>query len=51
MGLGTPDEQATFLKEVVPWLEEQNFVERYAAFGESVAPCSSAVASVFHPET
>ncbi|KAK4053983.1 hypothetical protein OIO90_003628 [Microbotryomycetes sp. JL221] len=32
MGLGSPDEQADFLRTVVPWLEQQQFVERYAAF-------------------
>ncbi|KAK4048630.1 hypothetical protein OIV83_004600 [Microbotryomycetes sp. JL201] len=32
MGLGSPEQQAEFLKAVVPWLEQQTFVERHAAF-------------------
>ncbi|KAM0787307.1 hypothetical protein ACM66B_007082 [Microbotryomycetes sp. NB124-2] len=35
MGLGSPEQQGDFLKTVVPWLEQQSFVERHAAFGES----------------
>lgn len=33
MRTGTPDEQKTFLEFAVPWLEKQDFIERYAAFG------------------
>lgn len=29
----TADQQAEFLKEVLPWLEETSYVERYAYFG------------------
>ncbi|KAM0749946.1 hypothetical protein T439DRAFT_279891, partial [Meredithblackwellia eburnea MCA 4105] len=34
MGTGSAADQATFVKDVVPWLEQQSFIERYAAFGE-----------------
>ncbi|BGP39137.1 hypothetical protein JCM10449v2_003075 [Rhodotorula kratochvilovae] len=34
MGTGTPDEQKTFLEFAVPWLEQQDWIERYAAFGD-----------------
>lgn len=37
MGTGDADAQKTFIEDVVPWLEDQDFIERYAAFGES--PC------------
>ncbi len=29
---GSIDEQNTFLEEVIPWLDSQNYVERYAYF-------------------
>ncbi|GAA5923670.1 hypothetical protein JCM3775_000466 [Rhodotorula graminis] len=34
MGTGTPAEQKTFLEFAVPYLEKQDWVERYAAFGD-----------------
>ncbi|KAL8291625.1 hypothetical protein RQP46_001883 [Phenoliferia psychrophenolica] len=34
MGTGSAADQVTFIKAVVPWLEEQTFIERYAAFGD-----------------
>lgn len=38
MGTGTPDEQKTFVEFAVPWLEKQDWIERYAAFGPSLRP-------------
>lgn len=35
MGTGTPAEQKTFLEFAVPYLEKQDWIERYAAFGAS----------------
>ncbi|GAA6017524.1 hypothetical protein JCM10207_008255 [Rhodosporidiobolus poonsookiae] len=32
-GSGTSEEQQTFLKYVIPWMEKQDFIERYAGFG------------------
>ncbi|KAK4051341.1 hypothetical protein OIV83_002825 [Microbotryomycetes sp. JL201] len=32
-GSGTVTEQQAFFKKVIPWMESQSFVERYAAFG------------------
>ncbi len=32
-GLGTVDQQVTFVKDVVPWLDTQSYVQRYAYFG------------------
>lgn len=34
MGRGTLEEQKKFLQFAVPWLEKQDFIERYAVFGE-----------------
>lgn len=34
-GAGSVAEQQTFLKTVLPWMEQQSFIERYAAFGTS----------------
>ena len=34
MGTGDAADQVTFIEAVVPWLEQQAFIERYAAFGE-----------------
>ncbi|GAA5994191.1 glycoside hydrolase family protein [Rhodotorula paludigena] len=33
MGTGTPEAQKKFLEFAVPWLEDQDWIERYAAFG------------------
>ncbi|GAA5970507.1 hypothetical protein JCM11641_007330 [Rhodosporidiobolus odoratus] len=33
-GTGTPDEQATFMKFAVDYLEKQDWIEKYAAFGD-----------------
>lgn len=33
MGTGSATDQATFLKFADPWLEQQTFIEKYAAFG------------------
>ncbi|GAA5968056.1 hypothetical protein JCM8115_000017 [Rhodotorula mucilaginosa] len=33
MGRGTLEEQKKFLQFAVPWLEKQDFIERYAVFG------------------
>ena len=33
MGTGNAADQATFINAVVPWLEDQDFIEKYAAFG------------------
>lgn len=33
MGRGTLEEQKKFLEFAVPWLEKQEFIERYAVFG------------------
>lgn len=33
MGRGTLEEQKKFLEFAVPWLEKQDFIERYAVFG------------------
>lgn len=33
-GSGTTQQQQSFLEYVIPWLETQSFVERYAAFGK-----------------
>ncbi|GAA5962665.1 hypothetical protein JCM8115_005911 [Rhodotorula mucilaginosa] len=35
-GSGTVAEQQTFLKYVIPWMEKQTFIERYAGFGDFV---------------
>ncbi|BGP20526.1 hypothetical protein JCM10213_003789 [Rhodosporidiobolus nylandii] len=35
-GYGTQDEQIAFLKYVIPWMEQQPFIERYAGFGDFV---------------
>ncbi|ORY54468.1 glycosyl hydrolase catalytic core-domain-containing protein [Leucosporidium creatinivorum] len=34
MGIGDADAQKTFIEEVVPWLEDQDYIQRYAAFGD-----------------
>ncbi|GAA5938149.1 hypothetical protein JCM10213_000843 [Rhodosporidiobolus nylandii] len=34
MGIGTPEEQATFVKFAVDYLEKQDWIEAYAAFGD-----------------
>ncbi|KAM0748216.1 hypothetical protein T439DRAFT_279137, partial [Meredithblackwellia eburnea MCA 4105] len=34
MGWGTPEQETAFVEEIVPWLEEQPFIEKYALFGE-----------------
>ncbi|KAM0750951.1 hypothetical protein T439DRAFT_243686 [Meredithblackwellia eburnea MCA 4105] len=41
MGSGTTAQQQTFLTEVIPWLEAQDFIERYAAFGAANDPLRS----------
>jgi hypothetical protein len=44
MGTGSADDQKTFIEEVVPWLEQQDYVQRYAASGEpsrSALSCSA----------
>lgn len=33
-GSGTTEQQQSFFKYVLPWMETQNFIERYAGFGE-----------------
>ncbi|GAA6054131.1 hypothetical protein JCM3770_003211 [Rhodotorula araucariae] len=33
MGTGTPDKQKDFVNFAVPWLEQQDWIERYAGFG------------------
>lgn len=33
MGTGNAADQATFINAVVPWLEDQDFIKKYAAFG------------------
>ena len=33
MGRGTLEEQKEFLEFAIPWLEKQEFIERYAVFG------------------
>ncbi|GJN89713.1 hypothetical protein Rhopal_002700-T1 [Rhodotorula paludigena] len=33
MGTGTPEAQKKFLEFAVPWLDDQDWIERYAAFG------------------
>ncbi|GAA6039787.1 hypothetical protein JCM8097_004221 [Rhodosporidiobolus ruineniae] len=33
-GSGTSEEQQTFLRTVIPWMEEQDWIERYAGFGD-----------------
>ncbi len=35
-GYGTVAEQQAFLREVIPWMEEQAFIERYAGFGDFI---------------
>ncbi|GAA6039759.1 hypothetical protein JCM8097_004207 [Rhodosporidiobolus ruineniae] len=35
-GSGTSAEQQTFLKTVIPWMESQTWLERYAGFGDFV---------------
>ena len=44
-GSGTQAEQVAFLQEVIPWLESQSFIERYAALYVPV-PSSFALHSV-----
>ncbi|GAA6012138.1 hypothetical protein JCM10207_005145 [Rhodosporidiobolus poonsookiae] len=34
MGTGSANDQKTFIEFAVPWLEQQDFIERYAAFGD-----------------
>lgn len=35
-GYGTVAEQQALLREVIPWMEEQAFIERYAGFGDFI---------------
>lgn len=37
-GSGTTQEQQSFLKYALPWLETQSFIERYAGFGKPLFP-------------
>lgn len=38
-GYGTVAEQQAFFKYLLPWMEQQAFIFRYAAFGESLPSC------------
>jgi len=33
MGTGSASDQASFIKSSVEWLEKQDYIEAYAAFG------------------
>ncbi|GAA5871383.1 hypothetical protein JCM3774_005585 [Rhodotorula dairenensis] len=35
-GSGTVEQQQAFLREVIPWMEAQDYIERYAGFGDFV---------------
>ncbi|GAA5982641.1 hypothetical protein JCM10908_006729 [Rhodotorula pacifica] len=45
-GSGTVAEQQTFFKYVIPWMENQTFIERYAGFGDFVGTYVYANASL-----
>ena len=44
-GYGSTAQQQSFLEYVLPWMETQNFIDRYAGFGEIISPFPAPVLS------